>query len=105
MVAARVRIVARKAMHHETFGRGVVALYRKRTILGAVSRSRHERFAVGYITTERRGDLFNRGRVICWHGNRVERAGRSPGLTNTLSVSPPRYFAFPTYSSIPAALG
>src|SRR5262245_7894230 len=59
MIATRDRIVAGKAMHHETVRRSAVALDRKRTILGGVSRPRHERFAVGYITTERLGDLFN----------------------------------------------
>src|SRR6516165_5593278 len=69
MIATRDRIVAGEAMHHETVRRSAVALDRKRTIFGGVSRPRHERFAVGYITTERLGDLFNRGKVICWHDN------------------------------------
>src|SRR5262249_12397766 len=69
MIATRDRIVAGHAMRHETARRGAVALDRKRTIFGGVSRPRHERFALGYNTTERLGDVFNRGKVICWHDN------------------------------------
>jgi hypothetical protein len=47
MIATRDRIVAGEAMHHETVRRSAVALDRKRTIFGGVSRPRHERFAVG----------------------------------------------------------
>jgi len=78
MITTRDRIVAGEAMRHETVRRSAVALDRKRTIFCAVSRPRHERFAVGYITTEGFGDLVDRGKLICWHGTGGERAGRSP---------------------------
>src|SRR6516162_10106418 len=83
MITTHERIVAGEAMHHEAVRRSAVALDRKRTIFGAVSRPRHERFAVGYITTERFGDFVDRGKVTCWHGTGGERAGRSPGRSRS----------------------
>src|SRR5262245_51910157 len=51
IIAACDRIVASEAMHHETLRCSAVTLDRERTIVGAVSRPRHERHAAGYITT------------------------------------------------------
>jgi len=67
--------------------RSAVALDRKRTIFGAVSRARDKRLAVGYITAERLGDFVDRGKVTCWHGNGGERAGRSPGRSRSRLLS------------------